>query len=247
MRKIKFVTLLSSLLLAVPAMAAFDNSVPEFFYQPDDAQNVLEGALSYGDSTDSDLNRSMTTASVSFMHGISHNIGLRLGLSYSVANDLNGGNGFNNLNLDIVGHNSMAGIFRLHYGVLGSVTPNKAVSQRFSTVHVFNPYVGVSMGEEIEFGARFMYRSVFTSGDVWGNFDYSVSAFAEMDRPDSYLIGAALDYNQESGMDDNIDFNFYSMIYMKSFTLIPRINYNMQMDDAQEDSYNVELAARFML
>ncbi|MGH1467417.1 MAG: hypothetical protein ACRBBP_00860 [Bdellovibrionales bacterium] len=244
MRNLK-VLALSALFVSTGAFAN-EGSVPEYFYQPEEGESAVEFGVGYKDLTESSLNKDEISPRLSAMHGIMHGLALRAGVSYTYADDANGGNGFNNLDLDLVGHHGMGGM-TLHYGVEGSITPTKTGSQRFGEEHVFVPYVGVSMGEHCKYGAKFSYNSFTSSGlgGVTGD-DYTVSAFGEWDKEDRYLLGLAVNYDQASGADDAVTANVYGRVYMEKFTLLPRLNYTMEMDGADEDGFGLEIAARFM-
>ncbi len=244
MRNLK-VLALSALFVSTGAFAS-EGSVPEYFYQPEQGASAVEFGVGYADSTESSLNQDVINPRLSAMHGIMEGLALRAGVSYTYADDANGGNGFNNLDLDLVGLYGMGGI-TIHYGVEGSITPTKTGSQRFGEEHIFVPYVGVSMGEHCKYGAKFAYNAFTSSGlnGVTGD-DYKVSAFGEWDKEGRYLLGLAVDYDQTSGADDAVTGNVYGRVYMDKFTLLPKLNYTMQMDDAAEDGFGLEIAARFM-
>ena len=240
-----FVSTLILVLFSTSTAFAYENVVPEFFYQPELEETAVEGGVSYSDSSADNANEQIGVRG-SVAHGLTHNLALRLGTSYTLEDDADG---FNNLNSDIIGHNKISGSFKLYYGVFGSLTPDKGPStQRFSSSHSFSPYIGVSTHMDNKaFGARFLYNTVSTSNDVLGNFSYDATVFGEMNVKDSYLAGASLDYNQLSQSDaDFVTLNFYGRVYLSNFTLLPRINYGYALDSQFDDSYAVELAARFL-
>ncbi len=202
--------------------------------------------MNYGDSTESDLNQDETGLRLSAMRGITHGLALRLQTSYTYADDANGGDGFNNFDLDLVGHRDVMGM-NLHYGVFGSITPSKTGGdQRFATSHSFSPYVGLSMGTEaLMYGVRFTHETVSTTSPVFGD-NYTGSLFTELHKTDRYLAGISADYIQAASSDDAVNVTLYGRVYMDKFILLPRLNYLSQMDDRLEDSYGVELAARML-
>lgn len=236
---------LGALFVSTGALAS-EGAVPEFFFQPEENQTAVEYGAGYADSTDSDLNADHTNLRLSAMRGITHGLALRVGTSYTYTDDANGGDGFNNLNLDLVGHRALMGM-NLHYGVLGQITPSKTGGdQRFGTSHNFTPYVGLSMGSEaLMYGARVTHNSVSTTSPVFGD-NYTGSLFAECHKSEKYLAGFAVDYLQTASIDDAVNLNLYGRMYFSKFTLLPRLNYTMQMEDGFEDSYGVEIAARMM-
>jgi hypothetical protein len=138
----------------------------------------------------------------------------------------------------------------LHYGVFGKITPSKTGGdQRFTTAHAFTPYIGLSgLSGDLMYGARLTHDTVSTTTPVLGD-NYTGSIFAEMHKTDRYLAGLAVDYKQANATlfgDDTATLNLYGRMYFNKFTLLPRLNYTMQMEDGFEDSYGVELAARML-
>lgn len=240
MRLSKFV---SVLVFFFSAQALAHQAVPEYFYQPDVDQKAVEAGVSYAD-TSADNSNEKITPRLSASFGILEGLALRLGTSYTLED---GSNGFNDFNLDVLGWTAL-GSAKLHYGVEGSVTPSKSGSQRFSPVHKFNPYIGVSMGEELHYGFKFLYRSIRTAGDVLGNFDYSASLFGEKHFGEKTLAGASLAYDQTSGSkEDYASLGLYARMQMgESWFLTPSLKYAYALDDAFDDAYGVELAARFL-
>lgn len=240
-----FVSVMSLILFSASASFAYENMVPEFFFQPEVSETAVEGGLNYFDSSADGFNEQVGVRA-SAAHGITHNLALRVGTSYTMEDDADG---FNNINFDIIGHNEIAGSLKLYYGVFGLLTPDKgSTTQRFSSSHRLSPYVGVSSYiDNKAFGARFLYNTLTTTADVFGNFSYDATVFAEMNMEDSYLAGVSLDYNQLSQSDaDYLTLNLYGRVYLPNFTLLPKINYAYALDDQFDDAYGIELAARFL-
>ena len=240
-----FVSVLSLILFSTSVSFAYEKMVPEYFYQPEVSETAAEGGVNYIDSSADGFNEQIGVRA-SAAHGLTHNFALRVGTSYTMEDDADG---FNNINFDIIGHNELMGGLKLHYGVFGFLTPDKGpTTQRFSSSHRLSPYVGVSTYVDNKaFGARFLYNTVSTTGDVFGNFSYDATVFGEMNVEDQYLAGVSLDYNQISQSDaDYMTLNFYGRIYLPNFIILPKVLYAYALDDQFDDAYGVELAARFL-
>lgn len=228
---------------ALFANLAFADGMPEYFYQPDADESVLEAGIGYWDQADQ--NQTEIGVRGDFIHGLTESFALRLGLNYGIVDPDAGDTdyGFHNLRLDLIGNYNL-GMMLLHYGIEGSITPDKTGNQFFTSSHFFNPYLGLSMGEDMRFGAKLTYQTINTTSPVFGD-DYTAAVFAEM-HTDSYLAGLALEYGQVSGIDDNLTANLYGRLYFgDKLTLLPKLMYTYQMEDRIDDSFGVEIAARF--